>query len=114
MRRQPRPHGVHTHVHLPALPGARVAEMESWIDEAETNLPELTSFILPGGAASAAALHVARAVCRRAERAVVDLDAHESVDPAILVFLNRLSDWLFVLARLENARADVPEPKWEP
>jgi cob(I)alamin adenosyltransferase len=108
------PGGARTHVHLPALPTSRVGDMENWIDEAETTLPELKSFILPGGASTAAALHLAHTVCRRAERAVVDLDAHESVDPAILVYLNRLSDLLFVLARAENARADVAEPKWQP
>ena len=108
------PGGARTHVHLPALPTARVAEMESWIDDAEATLPALTSFILPGGTPSAAALHLARTVCRRAERAVVDLDAHESVEPAILVYLNRLSDLLFVFARVENARAGIAEPKWQP
>ncbi|HEX6066106.1 MAG TPA: cob(I)yrinic acid a,c-diamide adenosyltransferase [Longimicrobiales bacterium] len=108
------PDGARTHVHLPALPEARIGEMESWIDEAETSLPELKAFILPGGSRSAAALHVARTVCRRAERAVVDLEAHESVNPGILVYLNRLSDLLFVLARAENARAGVAEPKWQP
>lgn len=103
-----------THVHLPPLPSARVGEMENWIDEAETSLPPLKSFILPGGTPSAAALHLARTVCRRAERAVVDLAAHESVDPEILVYLNRLSDLLFTLARVENARNNVAEPKWQP
>lgn len=108
------PGGARTHVHLPALPSARVGEMENWIDEAEALLPELTAFILPGGTVSAAALHLARTVCRRAERAVVDLDAHEPIDANILVYLNRLSDLLFVLARVQNARASVPEPKWQP
>jgi cob(I)alamin adenosyltransferase len=108
------PSGARTHVHLPALPTARVREIENWIDEAEVSLPELTSFILPGGTASAAALHLARTVCRRAERAVVDLEAHESMDASILAYLNRLSDLLFVFARVQNARAAVPEPKWEP
>jgi cob(I)alamin adenosyltransferase len=102
------------HVHLPPLPNPRVAEMEKWIDEAEAELPQLKSFILPGGTPGAAALHLARTVCRRAERAVVDLAAHESVDGEILVYLNRLSDLLFTLARVENARNDVAEPKWQP
>jgi cob(I)alamin adenosyltransferase len=102
------------HVHLPPLPNARVAEMENWIDEAEAALPKLKSFILPGGTSGAAALHLARTVCRRAERSVVDLAAHESVDGEILVYLNRLSDLLFTLARVENARNDVAEPKWQP
>lgn len=108
------PEGARTHIHLPGLPEERVAEMERWIDEAEAALPELKAFILPGGSAGASALHVARTVARRAERAVVDLAAHESVEPRILIYLNRLSDLLFVFARRENARAGVAEPKWHP
>jgi cob(I)alamin adenosyltransferase len=108
------PEGARTHIHLPPLPDARVAEMEQWIDQAEDALEELKSFILPGGSTSAAALHVARTVARRAERAVVDLAAHETVAPPILIYLNRLSDLLFVLARRENARSGVAEPKWHP
>lgn len=108
------PDGARLHVHLPLLPANRVAEMESWIDQAEASLPELKSFILPGGSTGAAALHVARAVCRRAERAIVELAAHENVDPQILIFFNRLSDVLFVLARAENARTGSAEPKWQP
>jgi cob(I)alamin adenosyltransferase len=108
------PDGARTHINLPALPVARIIEMESWIDEAEAALPELKSFVLPGGSAGGAALHVARTVCRRAERSVVELGAHETVDANILVYMNRLSDLLFTLARLENARAGTPEPKWQP
>jgi cob(I)alamin adenosyltransferase len=108
------PDGARSHVHLPALPLARVTEMENWIDDAEQILPELKSFILPGGSAGAAALHIARGVCRRAERAIVDVAAHETIDANILVYLNRLSDLLFVLARAENARTDTPEAKWQP
>ena len=108
------PDGARTHINLPALPEARVQEMEGWIDAAEAALPELKSFILPGGATGAAALQLARTVCRRAERAVVDLAAHETVDPAIIVFLNRLSDLLFVFARLVNQKAGVEEARWQP
>ena len=108
------PDGARTHVHLPALPSARVAEMESWIDAAEKELPELKSFILPGGTAGAAALHLARTMCRRAERAAIDLAAHETVDEGVVVFLNRLSDLLFVFARSVNAKAGVEEPQWHP
>ncbi len=108
------PPGARTQAQLPALPSVRVAEMENWIDAAEATVPPLKSFILPGGSGGAAALHVARAVCRRAERAVVGLAAQDTVAPEILTFLNRLSDLLFVWARAENARAGVPEPKWQP
>jgi cob(I)alamin adenosyltransferase len=99
---------------LPALPEGRVAEMEGWIDEAESELPELRSFILPGGSRGGAALHVARTVCRRAERRVVELAAGDDVSSLIPVYLNRLSDLLFVLARLENHRAGESEQAWQP
>jgi cob(I)alamin adenosyltransferase len=96
----------------PALPAARVQEMEAWIDAASDETPPLRSFILPGGTAGAAALHLARTVCRRAERAVVRLTLQEPVDPVVLRYLNRLSDLLFALARLENHRAGVGDILW--
>jgi len=99
---------------LPPLPEERVAEMERWMDEASAALPELRSFILPGGSEGGAALHVARTVCRRAEREVVALAADDVVDPTILVYLNRLSDFLFVAARRENLLAGTPERPWQP
>lgn len=98
----------------PPLPAARVAEMERWMDEMDAELPPLDRFVLPGGARGAAALHVARTVCRRAERAVVSLAAAEAVDDVVLTYLNRLSDLLFVCARMENARAGRPDVPWEP
>jgi cob(I)alamin adenosyltransferase len=98
----------------PALPGARVAEMEAWMDEMDAQLPPLERFILPGGTRSAAALHVARTVCRRAERAVVALAASDAVEPDVVTYLNRLSDLLFVCARHENARAGQADVPWEP
>ena len=99
---------------LPTLPAERVSEMEAWIDAAEEELPALKSFILPGGSRGGAALHVARTVCRRAERSVVQLANAESVDPFIVIYLNRLSDLLFDLARLVNNRAGETETKWQP
>ncbi len=98
----------------PPLPDGRVTEMEKWIDEALEECPPMRAFILPGGTPAAAALHVARTVCRRAERAVVRLNQDQSVPPTILVYLNRLSDYLFVLARLANHRAGVEEIEWHP
>lgn len=98
--------------HLPALPADRVAEFEAWIDEADNELDPLKSFILPGGVEAGAALHLARTVCRRAERAVVGLP-DGAVDPAITVYLNRLSDLLFVWARLMNHRAGARETPWQ-
>lgn len=89
-----------------------VSALERYIDDADRRLPPLTEFILPGGTASSAALHVARAVARRAERNVVALSHATPVLPLIVVYLNRLSDMLFVAARMENSRADSPEVKW--
>lgn len=103
---RPGPKGV------PELPTARIGEMEAWMDAAGDELPELRAFILPGGSPGAAALHVARTVCRRAERAVVALAGTEGVDEGALAYLNRLSDLLFTLARLEAHRAGVPDVEW--
>ena len=95
-----------------ALAAARIVDLERAIDAREAEMPPLTSFILPGGTPLAASLHAARTVCRRAERAVLSLGAGDPVDPLILVYLNRLSDLLFVLARHANHSAGHPEPKW--
>jgi cob(I)alamin adenosyltransferase len=95
---------------LPALPDARIAEIERWIDEAEAELPALTAFVMPGGSA----LHVARTVCRRAEREIVALAQADEVASSIIVFMNRLSDLLFVWARRENRHAGADETQWLP
>ena len=86
--------------------------LEGGIDEMSEELPPLKHFILPGGSPAAAAIHVARAVCRRAERRVTALAATEVVAPATGIILNRLSDFLFTLARYENHLRGVDEPKW--
>jgi len=99
---------------LPELPADRVAEIETWVDEMEAGLEPLRSFILPGGAPGAAALHVCRTVCRRAERRVVALAASDPVDPMIVRLLNRISDFLFVAARAENRAAGVDDHQWNP
>ena len=99
---------------LPQLPDSRVGEMERWIDALEETLEPLQSFILPGGSEAAAALHLARTVCRRAERRVVALAHEERVEPGVVVYLNRLSDLLFSLARAANRRANVPDVTWDP
>jgi cob(I)alamin adenosyltransferase len=83
------------------------------MDDAERELPPLDEFVLPGGSPGAAALHLARTVCRRAERAVVRLAAHERVEADLLPYLNRLSDLCFTLARLENRRAGVDDVTWK-
>lgn len=89
----------------------RVAALERRIDEWQEALPPLEAFILPGGGRSGALLHAARTVCRRAERAVVGLDADDLPD-TLLPYLNRLSDWLFVCARWVNREEGVEETTW--
>jgi cob(I)alamin adenosyltransferase len=89
-----------------------IARLERAIDSASAKLPSLSAFILPGGSELAAELHVARTICRRAERAIVALAKKEEVAPDVIVYVNRLSDLLFVLARLANASAGVPDTPW--
>ena len=95
-----------------AITEATVRRLERAIDARESKLPRLTSFILPGGSATGALLHLARTVCRRAERSVVALARREALDPRLVVYLNRLSDLLFVLARSENHSRGEPEDRW--
>jgi len=94
------------------IPEARIAALESAIDDADKSLPALKAFVLPGGTAKAAVLHHARTVCRRAERAIVALSHTGEVPAEILVYMNRLSDLLFTLARLANERAGVNDVTW--
>jgi len=95
-----------------AVDAASVRRLEKAIDARERELPALRAFVLPGGTPLGAALHLARTVTRRAERAAVALSHGADVEPGILVYLNRLSDLLFVLARHANHRAGVPEERW--
>jgi cob(I)alamin adenosyltransferase len=90
----------------------QVDELERLCDEHNERLPELTSFVLPGGSQAAARLHVARAVCRRAELAALTAACEVELDPLVPVYLNRLSDLLFILARAANAGGE--EPLWKP
>lgn len=93
----------------------QVERLEAQIDHYEAELPPLQSFILPGGHPLAAALHLARVVCRRAERRSVSLQhSGEALNPEVLRYLNRLSDLLFVLARVANQRQNVPDIAWKP
>jgi len=94
-----------------ALGEAEVSRLEAWIDQLETELPPLRRFILPGGARGGAALHLARTVCRRTERRMVALGL-DSVDAVLLAYINRLSDLLFVMARVANRRAGETESEW--
>jgi cob(I)alamin adenosyltransferase len=96
----------------PPIGETEVTVLEQAIDRLDTGLPPLKTFILPGGAPKGAALHLARTVCRRAERGVVRLAREIPVSPAIGIYLNRLSDLLFVLARAANARAGAGDVPW--
>jgi cob(I)alamin adenosyltransferase len=89
------------------------SEMETAIDTLSDELPPLKNFILPGGCPAGSVLHVTRAVCRRSERCVVRLTQETDVNPEIIRSLNRLSDLLFILARVVNHRSQVPEPIWK-
>ncbi|NOT26107.1 MAG: cob(I)yrinic acid a,c-diamide adenosyltransferase [Acidobacteria bacterium] len=93
------------------ITNVHVERLEQQIDRLEMEVPALTRFILPGGSQAGAMLHLARTVCRRAERRVIGLGA-EAVEPILVVYLNRLSDLLFVMARTANHRAAAPELEW--
>ncbi len=101
-----------TRKRLPGWDEGAPGVLEEEIDALEAGLPALTTFILPGGSEAAARLHIARTVCRRAERALVRLSTEEEVPAPFLAYLNRLSDWLFVRARRANAAAGLEDTLW--
>lgn len=102
--------------HLRVIGTAQVARLERWIDDAESRLPPLKQFILPGGSATAAQIHVARAVCRRSERRVITLaesaDLEMPVSTDVIIYLNRMSDWLFVVSRDVNRLLGHADQPW--
>jgi cob(I)alamin adenosyltransferase len=100
------------HLEKARIDEARITELEHAIDDAEQELEPLKAFIIPGGTPKAAALHLARTVCRRAERHVVRLQHEVDLPPLAVMYLNRLSDLLFTLARLANRRAGAGEVTW--
>lgn len=102
-------HRIADRVTKAAISADDITRLENWIDALETELPPLRRFILPGGSPAGAALHVARTVCRRAERAMVALGG---LEPELLTYINRLSDLLFVLARAANHRQGRSEVEW--
>lgn len=104
-------HKISERVGKAALGEQHVQGLEACIDRLEQEVPPLRHFILAGGSEGGAVLHLARAVCRRAERRVVGLGA-DAVDPVVVIYLNRLSDLLFVMARVANVRAGSPEIEW--
>jgi len=104
-------HRIASRVRKAAVGSEDIARLEQWIDSLEADLPPLRRFILAGGSQAGAGLHVARAICRRAERAMVGLGS-EAYEPELLTYVNRLSDLLFVMARSANHRAGAPELEW--
>lgn len=98
--------------YIPRIEVSHVTELEKIIDELQEKLKPLKVFILPGGSVVAAHLHLARTVCRRAERAIVRLSRNEKISKHVIIYLNRLSDLLFVLARYSNEREKHPEIEW--
>lgn len=108
----PDPDKVRRALEKAELSAGRIVEFEAAIDAADDLLPPLTAFILPGGTSAAAAFHVARTVCRRAERSVVTLADTADVPPLFITYLNRLSDLLFTMARLANHREGVGDVTW--
>jgi cob(I)alamin adenosyltransferase len=99
--------------YLPPIEEAIVGRLEMQIDAAETELEPLRNFILPGGSELAARLHLARTICRRAERRLVSFAEDRPTPQVIVTYLNRLSDWLFVQARLANRRAGIADILWK-
>lgn len=101
-----------TRAQLPQLSEDDVIRLEKAIDRMNESLPPITSFILPGGCLPASISHVCRTICRRAERSIITLAASETVDPLLIRYVNRLSDYLFVLARLLTKEAGGTETPW--
>jgi cob(I)alamin adenosyltransferase len=103
---------MHDHLTKARIDDGRIADLEHAIDECDRELEPLRAFIVPGGTPKASALHVARTVCRRAERRVISLQREVEIPAIVVVYLNRLSDLLFSLARVANARAGFGEVTW--
>jgi cob(I)alamin adenosyltransferase len=103
---------MHDHLAKAQIDDSRIASLEQEIDACDRELEPLRAFIVPGGTPKAAALHVARTVCRRAERRVIHLQKEVEIPQIVVVYLNRLSDLLFTLARVANTRAGAGEVTW--
>lgn len=109
----PRTRAVNAKLDKTRFDSEATAFLEQWIDAMEVDLPPLHNFILPGGSQGGALLHLARSICRRAERLVVPLTKNTDVSEYVMIYLNRLSDYLFVLSRYVNHIAGSPETPWE-
>lgn len=103
-----------TKVKVPSLNEEYISVLEKAIDEMDSVLPPMRNFILPGGHASVSYCHIARTVCRRAERLVIALNALEAIDPLVIRYLNRLSDYLFMLSRKMGSELNIEETPWKP
>ncbi|OGY83726.1 MAG: ATP:cob(I)alamin adenosyltransferase [Candidatus Kerfeldbacteria bacterium RIFCSPHIGHO2_12_FULL_48_17] len=99
-------------LHTPHIQPHHVQTLEQEIDAWQHDLPPLAHFILPGGDRSAAVAHICRTICRRAERSIISVDQQEEIDPEILKYMNRLSDWFFILARILNKHYNQTEHTW--
>ena len=99
---------------LPSISYLDIEQLEKWMDEMDQELPEMKSFVLPGGHTTVSYCHVSRCICRRAERAIVLLNYSEFVEPLILKYINRLSDYLFVLSRKLTLDLNATEQPWTP
>ena len=98
---------------IPKITDDMIKQLENWIDKYDKELPKLTSFIVSGGTEESALLHVARSICRKAERRIVSLKRQEEIDKNVLKYINRLSDYLFTAARLITHRAGKEDHKWK-
>lgn len=96
-----------------SLDDTRMHELESWIDALDEQTPKIRAFVLPGGLKLSAEIHVARTVCRRAERRIIDLTQSEYVDPRVTAYINRMSDYLFIAARYMNFIKGIEEVVWK-
>jgi cob(I)alamin adenosyltransferase len=104
---------IDTKVKIKRISNSESDPLEKWIDKMEESLAPLKFFILPGGSPAAAAIQIARTVCRRAERCVITAAESEQISNDCIIYLNRLSDFLFVLSRYENSKAGISEIKWQ-
>ncbi len=109
----PRTRAVNAKIEKTRFDHEEIELLEKWIDEMDVQLPALKAFILPGGHPAGALLHLARSICRRAERLVLPLNSRADVSDDVLMYLNRLSDYLFMASRLVNQMTNAPETLWE-
>lgn len=110
----PRTQATHSTIEKTRFDKEEVDMLEKWIDSMEEKLPKLATFILPGGHPAGAMLHLARSICRRAERVIVPLHLRADVSDRVMMYLNRLSDYLFVVSRYLNHLVNCSETKWKP